>query len=153
MDDLNQPQNSERRTAIKMIAAGSAAIAFPFVSTPSRANAKRQIVVRDPGGVMHQIFEDILYKPFAKAYGAKVIGVVAAHEPTAQVKTMVETKNYQWDMALLSQAAILFLTIDNIYLEKHELEHEPVISAIRPQFRSPYGVGQNVCSTMLGYRH
>lgn len=153
MNNLNQPQNMGRRTAIKMVAVSAGAtLASPFISTPSRAASKQQIIVRDPGGVISQIYENILYKPFTQTTGIKVIGVAAGPEPTAQIQSMVKTKNYQWDMALLSQAAILLLSTDDMYLEKHGLEHEPVISAISPQFRSLYGVGTNVCSTVLAYR-
>ncbi|MCX8567135.1 MAG: putative spermidine/putrescine transport system substrate-binding protein [Glomeribacter sp. 1016415] len=152
MSELNQPQNTGRRTAIKIVAASAAALVSPFILTPSRAASKQQIIIRDPGGIVGQIYENLLYKPFIQATGIKVIGVAAGPEPTAQIRSMVKTKNYQWDMALLSQTAILLLSVDDMYLERHKLEHDSVISAISPQFRSLYGVGTNVCSTVLAYR-
>ncbi|BBO59285.1 ABC transporter substrate-binding protein [Mycoavidus sp. B2-EB] len=152
MSDLSQLQNAGRRTVIKVVTAGAAALVSAFVSTPSRASSRQKIIIRDPGGVISQIYENVLYKPFTKATGIEVIGVAAGPEPIAQIQTMVKSKTYQWDMALLSQAAILLLSIDDMYLEKHGLEHDPVISEISPQFRSPYGVGTNVCSTVLAYR-
>jgi len=152
MNNSNQPQNAGRRTALKIAAAGAAALASAFVATPSRASSKQPIIVRDPGGVINQIYENILYKPFTKATGIKVIGVAAGPEPIAQIQTMVKSRNYQWDMALLSQAAILLLSTNDMYLEKHGLEHDPIISTISPQFKSLYGVGTNVCSTVLAYR-
>ncbi|HEY0200689.1 MAG TPA: ABC transporter substrate-binding protein, partial [Burkholderiaceae bacterium] len=79
--------------------------------------------------------------------------VQANAEPTAQIRSMVETKNYTWDMAKISQPAILTLTgSGKVYLEKHGLESEPVVATIPSQYMSPYGVGVNVYSTVLAYR-
>ena len=44
------------------------------------------------------------------------------------------------------------MTTDKVYLEKHELEHDPIISSMSSQFMSPYSVGANVYSTVLAYR-
>ncbi|KAG0736445.1 hypothetical protein G6F24_018344 [Rhizopus arrhizus] len=42
--------NASRRSALKTVAAGAAALAMPMIWTPSRAASKR-IVVRDDGGI------------------------------------------------------------------------------------------------------
>ena len=74
-------------------------------------------------------------------------------EPVAQIKSMVDTKNYTWDMAKISQPAILLLTEGGkVYLEKHGLENDPNVRTIPAQYMSPYGVGTNVYSTVLAYR-
>ena len=66
-------------------------------------------------------------KPFTKATGIECVGVQAAAEPTAQIKSMVDTKTYTWDMAKISWPAIALLTTgEKIYLEKHGLEADPV---------------------------
>jgi putative spermidine/putrescine transport system substrate-binding protein len=81
------------------------------------------------------------------------VGVQANAEPVAQIKSMVDTKSYTWDMAKISWPAILLLTTGNkVYLEKHGLESEPVIKTIPEQYMSPYGVGTNVYTTVLAYR-
>ncbi len=42
---------------------------------------------------------------------------------------MVDTKSYTWDMAKISQPAILLLTTaSKVYLEKHGLESDPVVA-------------------------
>ncbi len=146
---LAQPR---RRTAMKTALVGAAAVAFPFVWTSSRAATKR-IVVRDDGGIYNKAYDAVFYKPFAKATGIEVVGVQANAEPTAQIKSMVEAGSYTWDMAKISQPAILLLTGGGKeYLERHGLESDPVIAKIPSQYMSPFGVGTNIYSTVLAYR-
>jgi len=151
MSDLTKTYHSGRRNVIKAAALGAAAIAAPFIWTPSRASTRR-IVIRDAGGVINEAYKSILYEPFKQKYRIEVIGVAATPNPITQIRTMVDTGNYLWDMAVISRTAITLLTTGKIYLEKHELENDPVISQISPQFMSPYGVGANVYTTVLAYR-
>lgn len=147
-----QIEQPGRRTAIKAAAAGAAAVAFPFVWTPARAASKR-IVVRDDGGIYAKAYGAVFYRPFTEKTGIEVISVQANAEPTAQIKSMVETGSYTWDMAKISQPAILLLTGGGKeYLEKHGLESDPTIAKIPAQYMSPYGVGTNVYTTVLAYR-
>lgn len=141
-----------RRTAIKAAAVGLASIATPFVWTPARGAGKR-IVVRDDGGIYTKAYGAVYYRPFTEKTGIEVIGVAANAEPTAQIRSMVEAGSYTWDMAKISNAAILMLTTgERKYLQKHGLEAQPVISSIPDQYLTPYGVGTNVYSTVLAYR-
>ncbi len=143
---------TSRRTLLKTAAAGTAALAMPAVWSPSRAQNKR-IVVRDDGGIYTQAYGAVFYRPFTEETGIEVVGVQANAEPTAQIRSMVETENYTWDMAKISQPAILMLTQgDKLYLEKHGLESNPVVATIPQQYMSPYGVGNNVYTTVLAYR-
>jgi putative spermidine/putrescine transport system substrate-binding protein len=141
-----------RRNILKATAAGAAALALPSLWSPSRAQNKR-IVVRDDGGIYTKAYGAVFYRPFTQATGIEVVGVQANAEPVAQIKSMVDTKAYTWDMAKISWPAILLLTSgDKLYLEKHGLESEPVIKTIPAQYMSPYGVGTNVYTTVLAYR-
>ena len=47
--------NASRRSALKTVAAGAAALAMPMIWTPSRAASKR-IVVRDDGGIYSKAY-------------------------------------------------------------------------------------------------
>lgn len=147
----------QRRHVLKMIALTGATLAAPFVSTPSKGVAKepkkQKIVVRDAGGTQSKIFNEIFYQPFHEKTGIEVIGVTSDHEPFAQIKAMVENKNLFWDIAVISSSVILSLTAGKkVYLEKHGLEDDPVVSSISPQFRSPYGVGVNAYTVVLAYQ-
>lgn len=148
-DEIAQPS---RRAVIKTVAAGAVAAAFPFVWTPSRAQNKR-IVVRDDGGIYTKAYQAVYYRPFTQKTGIEVIGVQANAEPTAQIKSMVDAGAYTWDMAKISQPAILLLTTGGKeYLERHGLESDPAVAKIPSQYMSPFGVGTNVYSTVLAYR-
>jgi len=152
MQNKQRTFNPSRRSAIKAAAAGMAAIAVPFAWTPARGAGKR-IVVRDDGGIYTKAYGAVYYRPFTEKTGIEVVGVAANAEPTAQIRSMVETGSYTWDMAKISNPAILILTSgDKKYLQKHGLESEPVIATIPDHYRSDYGVGTNVYSTVLAYR-
>ncbi|MGR7995391.1 ABC transporter substrate-binding protein [Xanthobacter sp. ZOL 2024] len=144
--------NGVSRRTVLLGAAAAGALAMPAVWSPARAQNKR-IVVRDDGGIYTKAYGAIYYRPFTEATGIEVVAVQANAEPTAQIKSMVETGNYTWDMAKISSPAILILTAGaRVYLEKHGLENEAVIKSIPAQYMSPYGVGTNVYSTVLAYR-
>ena len=132
--------------------ASAGVLAMPAVWSPSRAQGKR-IVVRDDGGIYTKAYGAVYYRPFTQATGIEVVGVQANAEPTAQIKSMVDTKSYTWDMAKISWPAIALLTTGGkLYLEKHGLDGDPIISKIPQQYMSPYGVGTNIYTTVLAYR-
>jgi len=148
----DQISNPPRRRVIKAAATGMAVLSAPTVLKYARAQSKR-IVVRDDGGIYTKAYGECFYKPFTQKTGIEVVGVQANAEPVAQIKSMVDTKNYTWDMAKISQPAILLLTEGGkVYLEKLDLDSDPNVRTIPKQFMSPYGVGTNVYSTVLAYR-
>ena len=141
-----------RRNALKAAAKGVAVLAAPAIWTSARA-ASTRIVVRDDGGIYSKAYGAVFYKPFTEKTGIQVVAVQANAEPTAQIRSMVETRNYTWDMAKISQPAIQLLTSGGkVYLEKHGTEKDPNVATIPAQYMSPYGVGTNVYSTVLAYR-
>ncbi|BBO59944.1 ABC transporter substrate-binding protein [Mycoavidus sp. B2-EB] len=152
MDNENQPKSLGRRTIIKLLTVGAAVYA-PFVWTRSKTSPKRQIVIRDSGGLLSRLYKEVFYEPFKQKTGIEVIGVASDPEPTTQIQTMVETERYLWDITNLNHRSVLFLTTGkHIYLEEHRLGSDPIVSKIAPQFISPYGVGTNVYTTVLAYR-
>lgn len=138
----------ERRTVVKLL--GGAALATPAVWTSARAQA-RQIVVRDPGNPYSKAFAETLYKPFEQATGIKVVGVVASIDPLAQVKSIVDTKNYIWDGMIVGEAAAATLA-EQGYLEPHGLEGKGNVGQLPAEFVTPYVVGSNVSATSIVYR-
>src|SRR3546814_3650346 len=90
---------NRRRFVIAMSAAAAGAY-LPF-STRAQGRRPDSITVRDPGGSYVDAFREAFYLPFEKKTGIKVVSAVAAHNPTAQIKAMVEAKSYTWDVALL----------------------------------------------------
>jgi len=143
---------NRRKVLTMIVAGGTYSLPFPSISTPARTAASQRIVIRHWGGSFAKIFREILYRPFTQATGIEVVGVESRAEPIAEIQMMVKTGRHLWDMAAISDRATLLLTTDKIYLERHELEHDPNILSIPSQFRSPYGVGANIYTTLLAYR-
>lgn len=139
-----------RRTVLKAAATGAAVLSAPLIWRRASADPKR-IVIRDAGGPYRTAFEAVLYRPFRAETGIEVVGVTSVAEPTAQIKQMVETRTYTWDMATGSQAAADLLAKAG-YLEPLELEKDPDVSEILPGYVTPYFVGNHGYSAVLAYR-
>ena len=142
---------TNRRRVLTSLGAGVAALAFPTILTPRKTRAAQRIVIRDPGGPFTKAFDDAFYKPFTKETGIEAVGVPGQAEPTAQIKAMVETKSYTWDMADITPAATNLLVAGG-YLEKLEMDKEPEVQEIPAQYKSPYMIGAEVYATVLAYR-
>jgi putative spermidine/putrescine transport system substrate-binding protein len=140
-----------RRQILVRGAAGIGIGAFSMVLPLSRARAAPSLTIRDPGGAYTTAFTEAFYKPFSKETGIEVIPVTAMPEPAAEVKGMVDTKSYAWDLVLLSLAAHDLLR-DAGYLEALELDNDPNVKEIPERFRGPYLIGDEVYATVLAYR-
>jgi putative spermidine/putrescine transport system substrate-binding protein len=148
---MAKAEQVSRRTILK--GAAGAALGAPLILVSRKAASQgKRIVIRDPGGPFTVAFAEAYYKPFTAATGIEAVGVASAHEPTSQIKGMVDTKSYTWDMALLSQAASDQLLKEGDYLEKIGLDNLPGVQEIRPEFRDAYNYGNDVYTAVIGYR-
>ena len=135
-----------------LVSSGAAAIAAPAIWDSASAE-NRQLFIRDPGGPFTKGFGDAYYEPFRKATGIEVVGIVSGAEPTSQIKSMVDTKTYTWDIAGgISMTAAVQLLKEGNYIEKHGLDNDPTVMEIPAEYRSEYVVGSDVYTTVLGYR-
>jgi len=144
------PGSIRRRDLIKGVAAGAAVLGFPAIV---RAASDRKIVARDPGGPFTKGFGEAFYKPFKEATGITVVGIQGQHEPTGMIRAMVETKNYTWDMSLLSNNSHQSLV--NIgYLEPIAPKGGPGpnLSQIPETMRGEFIMGTDVYATPMAYR-
>lgn len=137
-----------RRDVIKL--ATGAALAMPTIFKASAA--QKQIVVRDSGGPFTPAFEAAFYKPFREATGIEIVAVTSPQEPTAQIKSMVDTKTYTWNIASLSFSGVDSLMAQGDYLEPHGLEKADFISEIPTDYMHRYAVSSDVYATALGFR-
>ena len=106
-----------------------------------------KITIRDPGGPYVAGFTEAFYAPFTAATGIAVERVVGGVEPTGLIQDMVATRDYRWDMALVSHAAHLQLAEAGAL----ELLGEPTppIATIPQSLRSPYFIGNEVLAMVL----
>ncbi|QQO13875.1 ABC transporter substrate-binding protein [Bradyrhizobium diazoefficiens] len=135
-----------RRAFVKSIVGGVASLAAPFIH---RGYAAEQLVVRDPGGVVNDAAIKAFYKPFTEETGVNVVGVTSQLEPLSQIRTIVDSKSYLWDIALLSMQAQRILG-EAGYLNEIDL-NAPGIRDILSQAKSKWGVGVQIYATVFAY--
>lgn len=131
----------------------SAVSAAAVVGLPTRGwsqSRSASITVRDPGGSYVDAFREAFYLPFEAKTGIKVIPAVAAHDPTAQIKAMVEAKTYTWDVALLALSAQQLLTTQNL-LEPLNIQGS-AWDDLPAAYRSPHFAGVDIYTAVLAYR-
>lgn len=147
----SESMGSSRRSFLKTVGvAGVGIAAAPYFIGSARAESKR-IMIRDPGGNWTQGFKETFFDPFFKETGIEVVGITSAAEPTAEIRSMVETGNYTWDIGgSMSLSSINQLAAAGL-IEAHKLDDHPVIKTIPAQYRTPYAIGSDIYSTAIGY--
>lgn len=135
-----------RRLLQGFAAAGALPLAAPFVS---RAHAAERLVVRDAGGVVNEAATKAFYKPFSQETGVEVVGVTSQLEPLSQIRTIVQSKSYLWDVAQLSVQAQEILGGAGLLEEIDNTA--PNIVDILPDAQSKWGVAFHIYATILAY--
>lgn len=139
-----------RREFLLAGGAGLATLGLAGLARPARA--AERIVVADPGGPFKDAFGKAFYRPFEKASGHTVINIAREHQPTSQVKAIVETQNYSWDVVTITQAGQVMLGVDGLgLLEELDWSGEHM-DGIIPEARRPDWMGTDVYATVLAYR-
>src|SRR5690242_826005 len=148
--DATNPKGVGRRKTLKNLLVAS--VASPMVLRSYKARAAIQLTVRDPGGPYVKAMNEAFYKPFNEAMKGEIVvtGVISQHEPTALIKSMVESKTYTWDIAGgFSIASTNALLSGPGYLEKLEIDEDPEVQEIPARFRNPYLLGYEVFTCVL----
>jgi putative spermidine/putrescine transport system substrate-binding protein len=141
-------ENDDRRRLLKAgITLGLGAVA-PAIWTSKTQAQTRSLVVRDPAGPYAKAMTEAFYAPFEKATGVKIERVTADHEPTSQVKAMVETKNYFWDVVSLSMGA--YGVVDSQGLME-PLDWSGAMNEIPKQYQRPGFLAYDVAATAVVY--
>ena len=133
-----------------MIASGTGALLASAPLSLRRAFAAERLVVADPGGPFEQAYGAAFYRPFEEATGNEIANVAREHQPTSQVRAIVETQSYTWDVVTVTQADQELLGPLDL-LEPLDIEDEAFANII-PEAKSPYWMGVDVYSTVLCYR-
>lgn len=138
-----------RRSTLKLLATTGAAVALP--SLWQRTDAADTLVISDAGGTYSTAFKKAFYEPFSKETGVTVVQVARRNAPLAEIKAMVETKNYQWDMTGSIQSDSIPKLREGNLLEKLDLSGSD-IAAIPDNMKSDLFLGNSVITFLLGYR-
>lgn len=139
-----------RRTLLRGTGALAGGLAAPALLT-HRADAAGQLTVADNGGPYGPAYRKAFYDPFQKATGVKVVNVVHPSDPSAQFRSMVETKSYIWDVALLSPNHVWRLVKPKNYLEPLGITQADA-PGMMPNMILPGYIGMDVYATTMAYR-
>ena len=143
--------NLSRRTLIKTLAVGTAAVSIPSFYIGNRASAAGQITVRDGGGATGEIYKQAFYEPFSKETGIAVNQVTSQYEAVAQIKLMVETENYSWDM-LFAPGSVAVASAEYLEDMGPSVLDDANVQAIPDNFKSPNHIGTSAYATHIAYR-
>jgi putative spermidine/putrescine transport system substrate-binding protein len=139
--------NRKRRTVLK--AGAAAAGVMVWMKNSELLAQEKKLVLRDPGGPYADGFGEAFYKPFREATGVEIVAATGQHQPTAFIKSMVESKSHTWDMAHVSKDvhdALLSLG----YLEP--LHADAALRDVPAPFKAATFAGVDVVGTVLAYR-
>jgi putative spermidine/putrescine transport system substrate-binding protein len=150
MTDRIEPKPKRGVTRRRILVGGAAALACPAIWTSVARAETRTLTVRDPGGPYEKAYSEAFYRPFEKETGIKVTGVVAQADPVAQIRSMVETRNYVWDVTLLAMAA--HNTVREAgFLEELKIEGSS-FDDIPAAYRRSTLLGIDVSTVVIAYR-
>jgi putative spermidine/putrescine transport system substrate-binding protein len=138
-----------RREVLQAGSAGVAVLAASGLAGRSGRAAER-LVVADPGGPFEEGYGVAFYEPYQKATGVEIVNLAREHQPTSQVRAIVETKNYSWDVVTITQGDQVLLSRLGM-LEELDWSGEHM-DEIMPEARRPDWMGVDVYATVLCYR-
>ena len=114
-----------RRTLLKHGAAASVLLAAPAVWSSAARAATGQITVSDVGGAVNPVLRKAFYDPFEKETGIKVVSVAQEAQPVTQIKLLVDTKSFIWDISMTTPDHVAQLTADKPYIADFDLGVSP----------------------------
>ena len=139
----------DRRAILKSSLTAAAIVAPSVIVRPARAAG--QITVADYGGVGGEALRYAFYDPFEKETGVKVISVAHDPDPTTQLRVLVDTKSYVWDVLMLSLTNIAKLGAAEKYLEPLSIDPAEGTDLI-PDMVRPLWLGVSVYAVLMAYR-
>jgi len=140
-------RNSAARIARNIAASIAAAT---FVVGIGGAAFAQQIVVASFGGQYQDAQRKAFFEPFTKETGIRVVEVSGVS--TAKVRTMVMTKNVEWDLFTASSSDYPYLAANKL-LEKIDYSKFPQSfkDDLVPDAQREFGVGTVYSSQVLAY--
>ncbi|MGE0718071.1 MAG: ABC transporter substrate-binding protein [Alphaproteobacteria bacterium] len=133
-----------------LAAAGAAGVSALAPGSRALAQAGRGLTLSDAGGQITVANNETLYEPFRKETGLRLTVVAREHEPISQVKAMVESKSYVWDVTALTKAQGLAVIQENL-LEPLDWS-DPHMAELIPAAKHSHWMAHSTYAAVLGYR-
>jgi putative spermidine/putrescine transport system substrate-binding protein len=137
-----------RRGLLRTAAIG---VTAPAIWTGNRAFGADTITVADVGGAPGEAIRKAFCEPFEKETGIRAANVAHEADPTTQFKLLVDTKTFIWDVSMLTQAHVAYLSKPKEYLEPLNIGPNEV-PGIVPGMLTDTWFGFSVFATLLAYR-
>ncbi len=133
-----------------LAAAGGVGSLAAFPISTGWAQTNQRLTVADAGGEITRANETTLYEPFRKESGIAVTVIAREHEPISQVKALVESKSFIWDVvALTAQQA---MTLDAEGLLDPLDWNDPHMNELIPAAKAPNWMAHSTYAAVMGYR-
>lgn len=141
-----------RTTRRDFITAVSALGAFGLVNgCGPRSNGPRPFTVASWGGAYEDMQQAAFFAPYAEKSGLTI--AMTSPPDLARLDSMVTSGRTDWDLAVLDGRSH-WRAIDRGLLEPLDVGKIPNIGAIRPEFRTPYGVVTSTGASVIAWsRH
>ncbi|EPX76615.1 ABC transporter substrate-binding protein [Salipiger mucosus] len=126
-----------RRAVLKGGLTSAAALAAPALLSSAARAAAEQITVSDVGGAIAPALRKAFYDPFEAETGIKVVSVAQEPNPVTQIKLLVDTESYIWDVSMTTPDHVKQLEAGPDYTTPLELdvdESEYVAGTIKPNW-------------------
>ncbi len=140
-----------KHTRRGILRAAAIGLAAPAIWTGQRAFGADTITVGDVGGAPGDAIRKSFCEPFEKETGIRAVSVAAEADPTTQFKLLVDTKTFIWDVSMLTQAHVGYLSKPKDYLEPLDIGPNEVPGII-PGMLTNNWFGFSVFATLLAYR-
>jgi putative spermidine/putrescine transport system substrate-binding protein len=111
-----------RRSVLK---GGIAILAAPSVISSAVHAQNSQITISDVGGAVQPALKQAFYDPFEKQTGIRVVAVAQEPNPVTQIKLLVDTKSYIWDVSMTTRDHVKQLTEGKPYVAEQKLGLNP----------------------------
>lgn len=138
-----------RRSVLKGVVGGAASLCAPSIWSAARAS--NVLTVGDGGGVYSSSYTEGYYKPFFKETGIEVVSIERRDNPVAELRAIVETKNYKWDLCGSIGQDVAHTLTQGGYLEELDVSGSDT-EKIPESMRSTTFVGSDVGSLIVAYR-
>jgi len=141
------PQSHPLKTWLSLAVALSA-----LCASGSAWSQAKEVVTQDPGGTYGENLRRLVYDPFAKETGIKVLTVQEARGGP-RIKAQVEAKRTEWDLAFIfdQEVSQLDAYLSDIDYKKLSPEAQATVASLPKEAVRPKGVALQVIGVALVY--
>lgn len=109
------------------------------------------LTIGDAGGAYTRAWTEAFYQPFEQETGIRVIPVERRDNPAAEVRAVVETGNYRWDLCASVGQDVSHTLVENDLLEPLDLSSDDA-QAIPDTMKDDHFIASDVAAFVLAYR-